>query len=160
MTKSIKSVKHIVTESYNYIVHRITDFNDGSKMLQVAHVMDSLTPEMRNSTSFDWIDSPKTSTYWQEEISDEETIQHFIASYTDPTSYKDPTKLSGKSINDFINNRKIRDDKIATDIVSEFGDKTINVSEGFYSWLIETVRRFADDGDDAKLNVIEKMLNK
>ncbi len=160
MTKSIKSVKHIVTEGYNYIVHRITEFNDGSKMLQVAHVMDSLTPEMRNSTSFDWIDSPKTSTYWQEAISNEETIQHFIASHTDPTGYKDPTKLSGTSINDFINNRKIRDDKIATDIVSEFGDKTINVSEGFYSWLIETVRRFADDGDDAKLNVIEKMLNK
>lgn len=154
MTKSIKSVKHIVTESYNYIVHRITESNDGSKMLQVAHVMDSLTPEMMNSTSFDWIDSPETSTYWQEKVSDQETIQHFIARYTDPT------KLSGKSINDFINNRKIRDDKIATDIVSEFGDKTINVSEGFYSWLIETVRSFADDGDDAKLNVIEKMLNK
>ena len=154
MTKSIKSVKHIVTESYNYIVHRITEFDDGSKMLQVAHVMDSLTPELMRSTSFDWIDSPKTSTYWQEKVSDEETIQKYIAYFNDNTI------VTGTSVNDFINNRKIRDDKIATDIVSEFGDKTINVSEGFYSWLIETVRRFADDGDDAKLNVIEKMLNK
>lgn len=157
MTKSIKSVKHVVTESYNYIIHRITEFEDGSKMLQVAHVMDSLTPEMMNSTSFDWIDLPETSTYWQEKVSDQETIQEYI------DYYHDNNIVTGKSINDFVNNRTIRDDKIATNIISEFGDKTINVSEGFYNWLIETARKYAGDwehGDDADLKVIDKMLNK
>ena len=157
MTKSIKSVKHVVTESYNYIVHRITEFDDGSKMLQVAHVMDSLTPYMMNSTSFEWIDSPETSTYWQEKVSDQETIQKFI-------DYDhDNNVVTGKSINDFVKNRNIHDDKIATNIISEFGDKTINVSEGFYNWLIEKTRQYAGDaeyGNDTELKIIDKMLNK
>ena len=46
MTKLIKSVKHYVSDRYNYVVLRVTEFEDGSKTLQVAHVMDSLTPEM------------------------------------------------------------------------------------------------------------------
>lgn len=157
MTKSIKSVKHVVTKGVKYIIHRITEFEDGSKILQMAHVSDSLTPEMMQSTSFDWIDSPETVTYWDEVSSDEETIQHII------TFYKGQDNLSGKSINDFVNNKNIHDDKIATDIISEFNDKTINVSEGFYNWLIETTRQYAGNGkygDDAKLTVIEKMLNK
>lgn len=157
MTKSIKSVKHVVTESYNYIVHRITEFDDGSKMLQVAHVMDSLTPYMMNSTSFDWIDSPETSTYWQEKVSDQEKIQEYIA------YYHENNVVTGKSINDFVNNRNIHDDKIATNIISKFGDKTINVSEGFYNWLIEKTRQYAGDceyGNDTELKIIDKMLNK
>ena len=156
MTKSIKSVKHIVTESYNYIVHRITQFDDGSKMLQVAHVMDSLTPEMMRSTSFDWIDSPETSTYWQEKVSYQKSIREHLAYYYDNNI------ATGNSINDLVNTRKLRADKVATNIVSGFGDKTINVSEGFYNWLIETARHYAGDceyGSDADIKVIDKMLN-
>lgn len=155
MTKSIKSVKHIVTKGCKYIINRITQFDDGSKQLQVATVCDRLTPQMMDSTSFDWIDSPETVTYWSDEISDEEMIQHLIA------FYKGPTDVSGKSINDFINNRNIYNDKIATDIISKFGDKTINISEGFYNWLIETANEYAGDakyGNDSKLKVVEKML--
>ncbi len=154
MTKSIKSVDHVVTENYNYIVNRITEFTDGSKILQMAHVMDSLTPEMMNSTSFDWIDSPETSTYWQEKVSDQESIQEHIA------YFHDNDIVTGKSINDFRKNRNIRDDKIATDVISKFSNKRINVSEGFYNWLIEKTRRYAGDpeyGDDADIKVIEKM---
>ena len=134
MTKLIKSVKHYVSDSYNYVVHRVTEFEDGSKTLQVAHVVDSLTPEMMSSTSFDWIDSPETSTHWQKTVSDQESIKAHLA------YYHDNNIVTGKSINDLINTRNSRDDKIATNIVSGFGDKTINVSEGFYNWLIETAK--------------------
>ena len=156
MTKSIKSVKHYVSDKYNYIVHRVTEFKDGSKTLQVAHVMDSLTPEMMSSTSFDWIDSPETSTYWQKTVSDQESIQEHLA------YYHANNIVTGKSINDFVNTLKGRADKVATNIVSGFGDKTINVSEGFYNWLIETARHYAGDceyGSDADIKVIDKMLN-
>ena len=156
MTKLIKSVKHYVSDKYNYIVHRVTEFEDGSKTLQVAHVMDSLTPEMMSSTSFDWIDSPETSTYWQKTVSDQESIQDHLA------YYHDNNIVTGTSINDLVNNRKSRADKVATNIVSGFGDKTINVSEGFYNWLIETARYYAGDdecGSDADIKVIDKMLN-
>ena len=156
MTESIKSVKHFVTESYNYIVHRVTEFEDGSKTLQVAHVMDSLTPEMMRSTSFDWIDSPETATYWQEKISYQESIREYTAHYHGPNK-----ELSGNSINDLINKRELRADKVATNIISEFGDKTITISEGFYNWLIETIKYYADNeqGCTTDLKVIEKMLN-
>lgn len=156
MAKLIKSVKHYVSDSYNYVVHRVTEFEDGSKTLQVAHVMDSLTPEMMSSTSFDWIDSPETSTYWQKTVSDQESIQEHLA------YYHDNNIVTGKSINDLVNTRKSRDDKVATNIVSGFGDKTINVSEGFYNWLIETARHYAGDceyGSEADIKVIDKMLN-
>ena len=156
MTKLIKSVKHYVSDKYNYIVHRVTEFEDGSKTLQVAHVMDSLTPEMMSSTSFDWIDSPETSTYWQKTVSDQESIQEHLA------YYHDNNIVTGKSINDLVNTRESRDDKFATNIVSGFGEKTINVSEGFYNWLIETARHYAGDyeyGDEADIKVIDKMLN-
>ena len=157
MTKLIKYVKHYVSESYNYVVHRVTEFEDGSKKLQVAHVMDSLTPEMMSSTSFDWIDSPETSTYWQKTVSDQESIQDHLA------YYHDNNIVTGTSINDLVNNRKSRADKFATNIVSGFGDKTINVSEGFYNWLIEKTRQYAGDaeyGNDTELKIIDKMLNK
>ena len=156
MAKLIKSVKHYVSDKYNYIVHRVTEFEDGSKTLQVAHVMDSLTPEMMSSTSFDWIDSPETSTYWQKTVSDQESIQDHLA------YYHDNNIVTGKSINDLVNTLKSRADKVATNIVSGFGDKTINVSEGFYNWLIETARYYAGDdeyGSDADIKVIDKMLN-
>ena len=156
MTKLIKSVKHFVTDSYSYVVHRITEFEDGSKTLQVAHVIDSLTPEMMSSTSFDWIDSPETSTYWQRTVSDQESIQEHLA------YYHDNDIATGNSINDLVNKRKLRADKVATNIVSGFGDKTITISEGFYNWLIETTRHYAGDceyGSDADINVIDKMLN-
>lgn len=156
MTKLIKSVKHFVTDSYSYVVHRVTEFEDGSKMLQVAHVMDSLTPEMMSSTSFDWIDSPETSTYWQEKVSYQKSIREHLA------YYHDNNIATGNSINDLVNTRKSRADKVATNIVSGFGDKTINVSEGFYNWLIETARHYAGDceyGSESDIKVIEKMLN-
>lgn len=111
MTKAIKSVEYVVTKGKKYIINRITEFEDGSKLLRIALVCDRLTPEMMTSTSFEWIDSPETVTYWDEEISDEETIQHIIE------FYKGPNKLSGKSINDFRNNHNILKDKIATDII-------------------------------------------
>ena len=156
MTKLIKSVKHYVSDKYNYVVHRVTEFEDGSKTLQVAHVMDSLTPEMMSSTSFDWIDSPDTSTYWQKTVSDQESIQDHLA------YYHDNNIVTGKSINDLVNTLKSRADKVATNVVSGFGDKTINVSEGFHNWLIETARHYAGDceyGNDADIKVIDKMLN-
>ena len=156
MTKLIRSVKHYVSDKYNYVVHRVTEFEDGSKTLQVAHVMDSLTPEMMSSTSFDWIDSPETSTYWQKTVSDQESIQDHLA------YYHDNNIVTGKSINDLVNTLKSRADKVATNIVSGFGDKTINVSEGFYNWLIETARYYAGDdeyGSDADIKVLDKMLN-
>ena len=156
MTKSIKSVKHYVSDRYNYVVLRVTEFEDGSKTLQVAHVVDSLTPEMMSSTSFDWIDSPETSTYWQKTVSDQESIQDHLA------YYHDKNIATGTSINDLVNTLKSRADKVATNIVSGFGDKTINVSEGFYNWLIETARYYAGDdeyGSDADIKVIDKMLN-
>ena len=156
MTKLIKSVKHYVSDKYNYIVHRVTEFEDGSKTLQVAHVMDSLTPEMMSSTSFDWIDSPETSTYWQKAVSDQKSIQEHLA------DYHDNNIVTGTSINDLVNNRKSRADKVATNIVSGFGDKTINVSEGFYNWLIETAIHYAGDYEfvsEADIKVIDKMLN-
>ena len=156
MAKLIKSVKHYVSDRYNYVVHRLTEFEDGSKTLQVAHVIDSLTPEMMSSTSFDWIDSPETSTYWQKTVSDQESIKDHLA------YYHDNDIVTGKSINDLVNTRKSRADKVATNIVSGFGGKTINVSEGFYNWLIETARHYAGDyeyGDEADIKVIDKMLN-
>ena len=156
MTKLIKSVKHYVSDRYNYVVHRVTEFEDGSKTLQVAHVMDSLTPEMMSSTSFDWIDSPETSTYWQKTVSDQESIKDNLA------YYHDNNIVTGKSINDLVNTLKSRADKVATNIVSGFGDKTINVSEGFYNWLIETAIHYAGDCEcisDADIKVIDKMLN-
>ena len=156
MTKLIKSVKHYVSDKYNYIVHRITEFEDGSKTLQVAHVMDSLTPEMMSSTSFDWIDSPETSTYWQTTVYDQELIRDHLAYYNDNNI------VTGKSINDLVNTHNSRADKVATNIVSGFGDKTINVSEGFYNWLIETAIHYTSDyeyGSDADTKVIDKMLN-
>ena len=156
MAKLIKSVKHYVSDKYNYIVHRVTEFEDGSKTLQVAHVMDSLTPEMMSSTSFDWIDSPETSTYWQKTVSDQESIQDHLA------YYHDKNIVTGKSINDLINAQESRADKVATNIVSGFGDKTINVSEGFYNWLIETAIHYTCDyeyGSDTDTKVIDKMLN-
>ena len=156
MTKLIKSVKHYVSDKYNYIVHRVTEFEDGSKTLQVACVMDSLTPEMMSSTSFDWIDSPETSTYWQKTVSDQESIQDHLA------YYHDNNIATGTSINDLVNTLKSRADKVATNIVSGFGDKTINVSEGFYNWLIETAIHYTCDyeyGSDADTKVIDKMLN-
>lgn len=152
-----KSIKYFVTESYNYIVHRITQLEDGSKTLELAHVVDSLTPEMMRSTAFDWIDSPETATYWQEKISDQESIQEYVDHYQGSNK-----ELSGKSINDLVKNLKIRADKVSTDIVSGFGDKTINVSEGFYNWLIETARHYAGNceyGSDADIKVIDIMLN-
>lgn len=82
----------------------------------------SLTPEMMSSTSFDRIDSPETSTYWQKTVSDQESIQDHLA------YYHDNNIVTGTSINDLVNNRKSRADKVATNIVSGFGDKTINVS--------------------------------
>ena len=109
-----------------------------------------------SSTSFDWIDSPETSTYWQKTVSDQESIQEHLA------YYHDNNIVTGKSINDLVNNRKSRADKFATNIVSGFGEKTINVSEGFYNWLIETARHYAGDyeyGSDADTKVIDKMLN-
>ena len=156
MAKLIKSVKHYVSDKYNYIVHRVTEFEDGSKTLQVAHVMDSLTPEMMSSTSFDWIDSPETSTYWQKTVSDQESIQEHLA------YYHDNDIVTGKTINDLVKTQESRADKVATNIVSGFGDKTINVSEGFYNWLIETARYYAGDdeyGSDADIKVIDKMLH-
>ena len=156
MTKLIKSVKHYVSDRFNYVVHRVTEFEDGSKALQVAHVMDSLTPEMMSSTSFDWIDLPETTTYWQTTVYDQESIRDHLA------YYHDNNIVTGESINDLVNNRKSRADKVATNIVSGFGDKTINVSEGFYNWLIETARHYAGDceyGSDDDIKVIEKMLN-
>ena len=156
MTKLIKSVKHYVSDKYNYIVYRVTEFEDGSKTLQVAHVMDSLTPEMMSSTSFDWIDSPETSTYWQKTVFDQESIQEHLA------YYHDKNIATGTSINDLVNTLKSRADKVATNIVSGFGDKTINVSEGFYNWLIETAIHYTSDyeyGSDADTKVIDKMLN-
>ena len=71
--------------------------------------------------------------------------------------------MTGTSINDLVNNRKSRADKVATNIVSGFGDKTINVSEGFYNWLIETAIHYAGDYEfvsEADIKVIDKMLNK
>ena len=156
MTKLIKSVKHYVSDKNNYIVHRVTEFEDGSKTLQVAHVVDSLTPEMMSSTSLDWTDSPETSTYWQKTVSDQESIQDHLA------YYHDNNIVTGTSINDLVNNRKSRADKVATNIVSGFGDKTINVSEGFYNWLIETSIHYTCDYEyvsDADIKVIDKMLN-
>ena len=156
MTKLIKSVKHYVSDSHNYVVHRVTEFEDGSKTLQVAHVMDSLTPEMMSSTSFDWIDSPETSTYWQKTVSDQESIKYHLA------YYHDNDIVTGKSINYLVNNLKSHADKVATNIVSGFGDKTITVSEGFYNWLIETAIHYAGDyeyGNDSDIKVIDKMLN-
>ena len=156
MAKLIKSVKHYVSDKYNYIVHRVTEFEDGSKTLQVAHVMDSLTPEMMSSTLFDWIDSPETSTYWQKTVSDQESIQEHLA------YYHDNDIVTGKTINDLVKTQESRADKVATNIVSGFGDKTINISEGFYTWLIETARHYAGDcvyGIDADTKVIDKMLN-
>ena len=156
MTKLIKYVKHYVSDSYDYVVHRVTEFEDGSKTLKVAHVIDSLTPEMMSPTSFDWIDSPETSTYWQKTVPDQESIQDHLAYYNDNNI------VTGKSINDLVNNRKSRADKFATNIVSGFGDKTINVSEGFYNWLIETARHYAGDyeyGSESDIKVIDKMLN-
>lgn len=156
MTKLIKSVKHYVSDRYNYVVHRITEFEDGSKTLQVAHVMDSLTPEMMSSTSFDWIDSPETSTYWQKTVSDQESIKDHLA------YYHDNNIVTGTSINDLVNALESRADKVATNIVSGFGDKTINVSEGFYNWLIETAIHYTGDyeyGSDSDVKVIDKMLN-
>ena len=156
MTKLIKSVKHYVSDKYNYVVHRVTEFENGSKALQVAHVMDSLTPEMMSSTSFDWIDSPETSTYWQTTVYDQELIRDHLAYYNDNNI------VTGKSINDLVNTHKSRADKVATNIVSGFGDKTINVSEGFYNWLIETAIHYTGDyeyGSDADTKVIDKMLN-
>ena len=155
MTKLIKSVKHYVSDRYNYVVLRVTEFEDGSKTLQVAHVVDSLTPEMMSSTSFDWIDSPETSTYWQKTVSDQESIQEHLA------YYHDNNIVTGKSINDLINTRNSRDDKIATNIVSGFGDKTITVSEGFYNWLIVTAIHYTSDyeyGSEADIKVLDKML--
>ena len=156
MTKLIKSVKHYVSDKYNYIVHRVTEFEDGSKTLQVAHVMDSLTPEMMSSTSFDWIDSPETSTYWQKTVSDQESIQEHLA------QYHDNDIVTGKTINDLAKTQESRADKVATNIVSGFGDKTINVSEGFYNWLIETAIHYAGDYEyvsEADIKVLDKMLN-
>ena len=100
MTKLIKSVKHYVSDRYNYVVHRVTEFEYGSKTLQVAHVMDSLTPEMMSSTSFDWIDSPETSTYWQKTVSDQESIKDHLA------YYHDNNIVTGTSINDLVNTRQ------------------------------------------------------
>ena len=156
MTKLIKSVKHYVSDRYNYVVLRVTEFEDSSKTLQVAHVVDSLTPEMMSSTSFDWIDSPETSTYWQKTVSDQESIQEHLA------YYHDNDIVTGKSINDLVIALESRADKVATNIGSGFGDKTINISEGFYNWLIETARHYAGDceyGSEADIKVIDKMLH-
>lgn len=156
MTKLIKSVKHYVSDKYNYIVHRVTEFEDGSKTLQVAHVMDSLTPEMMSSNSFDWIDSPETSTYWQKTVSDQESIQDHLA------YYHDKNIATGKTINDLVNTRKSRAEKAITDIVSGFGDKTITVSEGYHNWLIEIARHYMIDcehSSESDIKVIDKMLN-
>ncbi len=156
MTKLIKSVKHYVSDRYNYVVLRVTEFEDGSKTLQVAHVVDSLTPEMMSSTSFDWIDSPETSTYWQKTVSDQESIQEHLA------YYHDNDIVTGKTINDFVKTQESRSEKAITDIVSGFGDKTITVSEGYHNWLIEIARHYVIDcehSSDADIKFINKMLH-